>query len=103
MPHNVAYGQNGFNSPPMINTGGPTSPGMSSGGIPSPGSVHSPSPPVMQVRLFLPLKQNQPIKNSSNFNAKSISRQTYKDRQLSCVSKIKKIIVRIIKGRLNTA
>ena len=41
MPHNVSYGQHGFNSPPMINTGGPQSPGMSSGGIPSPGSVHS--------------------------------------------------------------
>ncbi len=49
MPHNVAYGANGFNSPPMINTGGPTSPGMSSGGIPSPGSVHSPAPSGMQV------------------------------------------------------
>ena len=41
MPLNVSYGQHGFNSPPMINTGGPQSPGMSSGGIPSPGSVHS--------------------------------------------------------------
>ncbi len=49
MPHNVAYGANGFNAPPMINTGGPTSPGMSSGGIPSPGSVHSPAPSGMQV------------------------------------------------------
>jgi hypothetical protein len=49
MPHNVAYGQNGFNSPPMINIGGPTSPGMSSGGMPSPGSVHSPPPPGLQV------------------------------------------------------
>jgi hypothetical protein len=50
MPHNVAYGQNGFNSPPMINTAGPASPGMSSGGIPSPGSVHSPPTPGLQVR-----------------------------------------------------
>jgi len=31
MPHNVAYGLNGFNSPPMINTAGPSSPSMSSG------------------------------------------------------------------------
>jgi len=56
MPHNVSYGQNGFNSAPQINTGssppgagaaGPLSPGMSSGGIPSPGGgggVGSPSP-----------------------------------------------------------
>jgi len=55
MPHNVSYGQNGFNAAPQINTnspppgaaGGPLSPGMSSGGIPSPGSaVNSPSPPM---------------------------------------------------------
>ena len=52
IPTNVSYSQHGFNQPPMINTagptggmgpmsspglsGGPTSPGMSSGGIPSP-------------------------------------------------------------------
>jgi len=60
MPHNVSYGQNGFNTAPQqINTinspastaggsaagaGGPLSPGMSSAGIPSPGSVNSPPP-----------------------------------------------------------
>ena len=49
MPHNVAYGQNGFNSPPMINTCGPQSPGMSSGGMPSPGSLHSPTSSGLQV------------------------------------------------------
>jgi hypothetical protein len=59
MPHNVAYGHNGFSSLPMINTGGPTSPGMSSGGIPSPGLVNSPPPPSLQVQnvdvfVFLP-------------------------------------------------
>ena len=60
MPHNVAYGQNGFNSPPMINIGGPTSPGMSSGGMPSPGSVHSPPPPGLQVikQFFFKLRLN---------------------------------------------
>ena len=56
IPTNVSYSQHGFSQPPMINTGGgpggggmgpmsspsgvsgPTSPGMSSGGIPSPHS-----------------------------------------------------------------
>ena len=57
IPTNVSYSQHGFSQPPMINTGGgpggggmgpmsspsgvsgPTSPGMSSGGIPSPHSA----------------------------------------------------------------
>ena len=50
MPHNMSYSQNGFNSPPHINTGGPLSPGMSSGGLPSPSSsINSPPPSGMQV------------------------------------------------------
>lgn len=65
MPHNVSYGQKGFNSgPPQINTNspgpsgaGPLSPGMSSGGIPSPagsGPVHSPSPPASSSGMQSP-------------------------------------------------
>ena len=50
MPHNMSYSQNGFASPPHINTGGPLSPGMSSGGLPSPSSsINSPPPSGMQV------------------------------------------------------
>jgi len=53
MPHNVSYGQSGFNSggggaPPGSSpppSSGPLSPGMSSGGIPSPGSAMNPTSP----------------------------------------------------------
>ena len=52
MPHNIYYNQNGFSAPPMngqhlqgagVGPANPMSPGMSSGGIPSPGPVMSPS------------------------------------------------------------
>ena len=55
---NVYYNQIGFNSPPMLNhltpggSANPMSPGMSSGGIPSPGPVMSP-----QVKKSLKLFQ----------------------------------------------
>ena len=50
MPHNMSYSQNGFASPPHVNTAGPLSPGMSSGGLPSPSScINSPPPSGMQV------------------------------------------------------
>ena len=50
MPANMAYSQNGFGSPPHINTSSPLSPGMSSGGLPSPSSsINSPPPSGMQV------------------------------------------------------
>lgn len=49
MPQNIYYNHNGFNTPPMMNHHqgqgsplGPLSPGMSSGGIPSPEPVMSP-------------------------------------------------------------
>ena len=50
MPVNIYYNQSGFSAPPMIHnqrpsgshSGVPLSPGMSSGGIPSPGPVMSP-------------------------------------------------------------
>jgi len=49
MPANMAYSQNGFGSPPHINTSSPLSPGMSSGGLPSPSSsINSPPPSGMQ-------------------------------------------------------
>ena len=50
MPHNIYYNQNGFSAPPMngqhlqgagVGPANPMSPGMSSGGIPSPGPVMS--------------------------------------------------------------
>ena len=52
MPHNIYYNQNGFSAPPMngqhlqgagVGPANPMSPGMSSGGIPSPGPVMYPS------------------------------------------------------------
>jgi len=48
MPQNIYYNQNGFSAPPINHVGAgmpgnPMSPGMSSGGIPSPGPVMSPS------------------------------------------------------------
>ena len=53
MPHNMSYSQNGFASPPHVNTAGPLSPGMSSGGLPSPSScINSPPPSGMQVSEF---------------------------------------------------
>ena len=50
MPVNIYYNHSGFSAPPMIHnqrpsgnhSGVPLSPGMSSGGIPSPGPVMSP-------------------------------------------------------------
>ena len=51
MPQNIYYNQNGFNSPPLHNHPGagsvanPMSPGMSSGGVPSPGPMMSPYGP----------------------------------------------------------
>ena len=47
MPQNIYYNQTGFNSPPIMqhqqmSPSNPHSPGMSSGGVPSPGPVMSP-------------------------------------------------------------
>ena len=61
MPQNIYYNQNGFNAPPMMHNQRPStghssvplSPGMSSGGIPSPGPVMSPMVnTVFQVNIF---------------------------------------------------
>ena len=57
MPQNIYYNTNGFSAPPInhvgagVGPGNPMSPGMSSGGIPSPGPVMSPS--VSRNRKFL--------------------------------------------------
>ena len=56
MPQNIYYNTNGFSAPPInhvgagVGPGNPMSPGMSSGGIPSPGPVMSPS--VSRIEIF---------------------------------------------------
>lgn len=61
MPQNVYYNQNGFNSPPILHhmNQDPLSPGMSSGGIPSPGPVRFPhkiaKKNVFQATFFIGL------------------------------------------------